>query len=371
MSGSTSGAIVSPHTDPAELAAERDDDDDLELACKLVELWGADTLAYFALRDDKRFFFCSNRRAMVAYASYAGCLLASGDPIGDPDSLARVVREFVAFAHAQGRRVAFLAVSDATLPTLRALGLCDFYYGDEAVLDCTEFSLAGSARRPIRLPNTQLIKRGDRFELVEECRCDAATLAEVEAVRASQHGAGELTGFTMGLDRGITGREPGLLLALARTPEGVLEAFLRLAPCSGRVSTYTLDMMRRLPDSANGVHEFLIAQTALALREAGAELLSLNFSVYRRYFAEPGEMGPRERWARWLLTRFEWLLPIRSLVRWNEKFAPNWLARYIVHERGQLLRTIVLYVIAEGFFRLPGIGRLALPSVRKHWTAVA
>jgi lysylphosphatidylglycerol synthetase-like protein (DUF2156 family) len=359
-----------PNT-PPRLGPAEPDDSDSERARKLVELWGSDTLAYFALRDDKRFFFCSDRRAMIAYASYAGFLLASGDPIGDPDSVMRVVREFLAFARSLSRRVAFLAVSAPMVPVLRAGGLREFYYGDEALLDCTDFTLAGSARRPIRLPTNKLMKRGYRFELVEECRCDRATLAELEAVRASQHGSAQLPGFTMGLDRGVTGREPGLLLAIARTPEGETEAFLRLAPCSGRVSAYTLDMMRRRPRCANGVHEFLICQTAFALRERGAELLSLNFSVYRRYFAMPDDAGPRERWARWLLTRFEWLLPIRSLVRWNEKFAPDWLSRYIVHEPGQLLRTIALYVIAEGFIRVPGVGRLKLPRVREHWTVDA
>ena len=341
---------------------------ELERARKLVELWGDDTLSYFALRDDKCFFFASNGRAMIAYARYGGFALASGDPVGAPDSHALAVTEFVSMARRERLRVAFLAVREENLPLYRASKLAGYYYGEEALLNCRTFSLDGSARRPLRLPVNKLGKRGYRFELVKESACAADVLRELEDVRVAHHGGAEVSGFTMGLDRGITGADPSLLLAIARDPEGQVEAFLRLAPCSGSLAAYTLDLMRRRPGNVNGVNEFLIAHTAVALRELGVGRLSLNFSIYRRFMLEHSHAGTEERFTRWLLTRFEWLLPIRPLVRWNEKFKPSWIPRCIVHEPGQLLRTILLYVIAEGFVRLPFVGRLAMPRVRAHWT---
>ena len=59
-------------------------------------VYGSDTLAYFALRDDKSFFFSSDGEAMIAYTYIGRYALASGDPIGRPESLDRVVDEFLA-----------------------------------------------------------------------------------------------------------------------------------------------------------------------------------------------------------------------------------------------------------------------------------
>lgn len=342
-------------------------DDAAERASKLVELWGDDTLSYFALRNDKRFFFSSDGRAMIAFACYGGYALASGEPIGDPNSVSRVVAEFVAMCRARGLRIAFLGVREDRLDLLRDHGLRGYYYGDEALLNCRAFTLEGPLRRPIRLPANKLSKRGYAFELIDESACGREILCELEAIRAAHHGPDEVGGFTMGLDRAITGQSRGLLLAIARDPGGRVAAFLRLAPCSGRVATYTLDLMRRLPECINGVNEFLIAQTALALRERGVDFLSLNFSIYRRFMGVRAHVDFEQRATRWLLIRFEWLLPVRPLVRWNEKWKPCWIPRCIVHEPGRLLPTILRYVIAEGFIRLPLVGSLRMPRVRERW----
>ena len=68
----------------------------------LVRAYGWDTLAYFSLRDDKSFFFCSDGEAMIAYTYMGGYGLASGDPIGRPESIALVVDEFLEYCYGAG-----------------------------------------------------------------------------------------------------------------------------------------------------------------------------------------------------------------------------------------------------------------------------
>lgn len=337
-----------------------------ERATKLVELWGDDTLACFALRADKEFFFSSDGRAMIAFARYWGTALASGDPIGHPDSLRLVIDEFIEMCQFERLRVAFLGVREDAVALYARHGLEAFYYGDEALVRCGEFSLDGSARRAVRLPVNKLVRHGFTFELIDETACSRTTLRVLEAIRSVHHGKESERGFTMGLDSRVDGTHAGLLLAIARNPEGRVEAFLRIAPCSaGPRLSYSLDLMCRGPDCINGVNEFLIANTALTLRERGVEVLSLNFSVYRRYLGDSPLLDPRLRRNAWVLTRFEWLFPIRPLVHWNAKFAPRWLSRCILHQPGRLLLTLLLYVIAEGFIRLPLIGQLEMPRVRE------
>ena len=52
----------------------------LARAREIVALHGSDTLSYFALRDDKQFFF--HDETLVAYAVVNGVCLVSPDPIG-------------------------------------------------------------------------------------------------------------------------------------------------------------------------------------------------------------------------------------------------------------------------------------------------
>src|SRR3712207_6782313 len=74
-----------PHTEEDWAHAER-----------LVHTYGWDTLAYFALRDDKTFFFSRDGEAFVAYTYLGGYALVSGDPIGSRESVPRVLDEFLA-----------------------------------------------------------------------------------------------------------------------------------------------------------------------------------------------------------------------------------------------------------------------------------
>ena len=50
----------------------------------LVERHGDDSLAYFALRRDKSYFFSPSRRSFLAYRVINGTALVAGDPIGNP-----------------------------------------------------------------------------------------------------------------------------------------------------------------------------------------------------------------------------------------------------------------------------------------------
>ena len=53
-------------------------------AKRLVQEAGSDSLAYFALRRDKEYFFDERHTAFLAYRAVAGIALVSGDPVGDP-----------------------------------------------------------------------------------------------------------------------------------------------------------------------------------------------------------------------------------------------------------------------------------------------
>ena len=118
-----------------------------ELAHALVSTYGEDTLAPFALRADKSYFFSESERAFLAYRVVGGVAIVSGDPIGPEEELAALLARFVEFVHARDWRIAILGASDRCLPLYRAHGLQALYHGDEAVVE-TATVLARRPRHP-------------------------------------------------------------------------------------------------------------------------------------------------------------------------------------------------------------------------------
>jgi lysyl-tRNA synthetase, class II len=113
----------------------------------LVEAYGSDSLAFFALRRDKSYLFSPSRRAFLAYRVVAGTALVSGDPVGAEAEIDDLLAELRRIARARGWRLAVVGASEEHLPRYRELGLKPVPIGEEAVLRPAEFSLEGRAIR--------------------------------------------------------------------------------------------------------------------------------------------------------------------------------------------------------------------------------
>ncbi len=267
--------------------------DDWAHASRLVHTYGWDTLAYFALRDDKSFFFSRDGEAFIAYTYIRGYALVSGDPIGARESVVRVLDEFLEMCAERAWNPALLAVREASMPLYASRGFTSFYLGDEAIIDSPRFSLDGPrAQEPARggaAGRPQLpLPPGHRVE-----RLAAAGGAAQRDQRqvAGQGARARLHDVAIAGHRGA-GANPEFLLCVALDSDGVPGGFLRVVPAYGPSFGYTLDLMRHDPGAPNGMTEFLIASTAAALQERGVARLSMNFAMWGRLFAEDVPFSP-------------------------------------------------------------------------------
>jgi hypothetical protein len=142
---------------------------------------GGDTLDYFALRDDKSWFFTGE--SLVAYSVINGVMLVSPDPIGPPEDRAEVWSDVMDMAQANGWQPSVLAASQSWLPVYRASGLVDHYIGDEAIVDCHGFNLKGKSMKSLRGAYNRMKKSGCRVECFESTD-DLSVRAEGPADRA-------------------------------------------------------------------------------------------------------------------------------------------------------------------------------------------
>lgn len=330
----------------------------------LVHRYGWDSLAYFALREDKSFFFGSDGEAMLAYTYLGGYALVSGDPIGAPASVPRVLDEFLAVCDERAWNPALLAVREADRPLYEAHGLRTFYLGDEAIVRCDRFSLGGRSHKSLRAA-VRRVARSYRFHLTTEANAGTALVDRLNAISARWRGKAPERGFTMSLSQDIKGdgANPEFLLCVAMDADGRPGGFLRLVPAYGPDFGYTLDLMRHDPDAPNGMTEFLIASTAEALNECGVVRLSMNFAMWGRLFADDVPFTPAQRLARRAVGALNPFFQVKSLHDFNAKFDPDWVPRVLAfRNRTDLPRVGLLYAGAEGFLALPGIGEVLVPK---------
>jgi lysylphosphatidylglycerol synthetase-like protein (DUF2156 family) len=334
---------------------------DRDHASRLVHDYGTSTLAYFALRDDKSYFFASDGEAMIAYTYIGRYALASGDPIGRPESIDLVIDEFLAMCREHGWGFAFLAVREAEVERYLARGLRSFYLGDEAVIDCDEFKLEGKRNKSMR-QSVHRVARTYRFEMFPESKATPELVAQLNAVSAKWRGKTPERGFTMALSQDVAGVSDEYELCVAFDEDDRPGGFLRVVPIFGDDPGFTLDMMRRDPDSPNGMTEYLVANTVFALREQRMRRLSMNFAVMGRLFNEDLPFTRRQRAMKWVISLLNPFFQIKSLHEFNRRFRPGWEPRVIIYEDQRALPQVaLLYSGVEGFLALPVVGRYFVP----------
>jgi lysyl-tRNA synthetase class 2 len=317
------------------------------LARELVYAYGRDSLSFFALRDDKSYFFSPSRRAFLAYRVVAGAALVSGDPVGDEAEFDALLAEFRRVVHARGWRLAILGASAEALSRYRRLGMRAISMGNEAVLRPASFSLEGRSIRKVRQSASRLANAGYTFRVVD---AETAERRAIDAVSAEWLGASAERGFSMALDDLYAA---GTLFALADSPDGVVDGFLHLAP-SPAGGGWSLSTMRRRRATPNGLTEFLVVQTLQWAREQQSEELSLNFCVLADFIErERAHTIPRRALRRGLLAADN-VFQLERLHSFSRKFHPEWRPRYLCVERlGDLPLVGLAYLRVEQLLTPP------------------
>ncbi len=328
-----------------------------ERARFLVERYGCDSLSYFALREDKEWF--GFRDTLVSYKVHNGIALVSPDPVGPVGQRTEAWGAFREFADEHGWPVAVMAAGNDWVPVYRASGMHALYIGDEAVIDVRRFSLEGKQNKSLRQSAGRVAKAGYVVEFFDPALLDPQLRDQLRALMSGSRRGDVERGFSMTLGRAFEADDRGMLLAVAfddaRQPAG----FCQFVPARA-IDGWSLDLMRRseAPGVPNGLTEFIVVETIGHLRAGGFVGLALNFATFRAVLAS--ETGDRfvHRAQKWFLEHMSDSMQIESLWTFNEKFQPEWHARFACYDSPEhLLGASIAVARAESFFELPLIGR--------------
>jgi lysyl-tRNA synthetase class 2 len=287
-------------------------------------------------------------------------MLASGDPLGDPEAWPGAITSFLAEAELHAWTPAVIGCSErAGNVWCRETGFSALELGDEAVVDVAAFSLDGRPMRNVR----QMVKRIERAGYTTEVM-RAGAVSEGERRRAlvdadAWRGTETERGFSMALGRLVDPVDPDAVFVVARQ-DGVMRAFLQFVPWGP--DGMSLDLMRRDRKADAGVNELLIVDALRACPGLGVNHVSLNFAVFRSTLERGERLGAGpflKGWRKVLLFASRWF-QIESLYRFNAKFQPTWAPRFVVYPATpDLPRIAVAALEAEAFLTWPHLRRFS------------
>jgi lysyl-tRNA synthetase class 2 len=330
---------------------------------------GRDSLGYFALRRDKSVVWSPSGKAAIAYRVLSGVMIASGDPLGDPEAWPGAIKEFMRLADEHAWTPAVIGCSESGGTSWsRVAGMSALEFGDEAVMELCDFSLDGRAMRNVR----QAVGRPERAGYtVRVCRSGDITAEDRVQLReqaAAWRGSETERGFSMALGRFGDPSDKMCAAVMAFDSDQKLRGFLHFVPWGK--DGLSLDLMRRDRDAENGINEFLIVSALRESPKLGVTKMSLNFAVFRSAIERGERLGAGpiiKAWRGLLVFASRWF-QIDSLYRFNAKFRPIWEPRFVCYPNGRDLPRIAIAMLeAEAFIVWPKLGlkratRVVLPS---------
>jgi lysyl-tRNA synthetase, class II len=327
-----------------------------EQARALVDQHGGGTLDYFALRDDKQWFFTGS--SVVAFAVRAGVCLVSPDPIGPVGDRETTWAAFMRYAEESGWSVTVLGAAEDWLSVYERSGLRSVYLGDEAVVDCPAFTLQGREMRGLRQAYNRVQRAGYTVTFHDPATLEADLMRQlVELSILSRRGEVE-RGFSMTLSRLFDPQDTGLLLSVTRDAAGTPQAFVQWVPARD-LRGWSLDVMRRNThaDLPNGIMDFLVIETISHIAAGGGGGLDLNFAVMRTVVSGE-ENGLLARLGRSTAGGALGGTQLESVWRFNAKYRPRWVPRYVILGSVDARASQGLVMAdAEGITELPVLGR--------------
>jgi phosphatidylglycerol lysyltransferase len=296
---------------------------------------------YFKLWRDKSYFFSAARDCFIAYKVAGNFAIALGDPVGPPEQIAALVREFLNYCRENDWRVAFHQATAGSLRVYQQAGLHRLKIGDDAIVDLEKFRFESKTLKSIRSRALQLERLGVTFRvfdppisdvLLEEARSVSDEWLQIPGRRERS--------FTLGAF------EPDYLrkhrMAAAFDAQGAMLAFVNFVP-SFAPGECTLDLMRRRTDSPNGIMDYLFLRALEWAKNQGFRTFSLGMAPMSG-FQEREEASLEERAVHNFFSHLNFVFSYQGLRSYKAKFATRWEPRYEIYRNALDLPRLALAI---------------------------
>jgi len=318
---------------------------------ELTRRWGHNPVCHLALFGPTSYFWPDDE-SCIAYSVRGRTALALGDPICPPEKITRAVREFMVLCDRQDWISAFYQVEDKK--HYNELGFKAVPIGSDAIVKTQSFNLAGKDRAALRHAVHRCEREGICCEFQRAPNAWEAARGDLLEVSGSWlgRGRGPELGFSLGTLSTL--RDPAITVGLAYDSAHRLQAFVSWLPVPGR-NGWTLDLMRRRPDSPHGVMELLIVRSIEEASRRGLDEVSLGLAPLAITPSESNRLA--ERALKSVYGQLDRFRRSRSLRQFKSKFGPLWEERYLAVPTTAALPEVLMSLLRA---HLPALSPLSL-----------
>lgn len=308
-------------------------------AWDIIQAYGRTSLARYALLNDKDFFFTTGG-SVISYVVKNRVAVALGEPIGPEQDAAASISEFIHYCNTRHWLSAFYQVSASLIEIYEGFGFRSLQIGDEAIVDLSTFSLAGTANRTVRNRFNKMTRLGYECRLVQPPH-SALLLHELASISSEWligRGGSELR-LLGWFDESYLNTCPVMIV---RNREGCVEAFANLVT-EFQAAEIHVDLMRQGQRAESGLMDFLFVSLLEWAREAGYASFNLGLSP----LAGVGENSNDpiiERVFHYIFCNAHFY-NFRGLHSFKGKFHPTWSPRYLIYPSLASLPAVGLSVL--------------------------
>ena len=300
-----------------------------EQAAGLVARWGRSSLDYFKTFPDKSYFFSPSGESFISYRVAASLAVVLGDPVGPGEDMEDLLGRFLKYCEGNDWRVAFYQALPDLLPLYSHVGLKRLKIGDDAIVDLEAFSLAGQFRRGLRRRVSRLEEQGLRV-VHHPAPLPAAVIGQARLVSEDwlKIGGRRERSFALGLFNEDYIRSTPLVSV--ENQDGEMLAFVNIIP-SFRPGEATVDLLRRLRSTPNGIMDFLFVKLMLWNKERGYLRFSFGMAPMAG-FSETEESSKEERLVHNFFRHLNFVFSYSGISQYKAKFATSWEPRYVMFQ---------------------------------------
>ena len=298
--------------------------------------------ANLALLGDKTFLISKSGSSFIMYGSKGQSWVAMSDPVGPKEEWAELIWRFYEMADRHGCFPVFYEIEADSLQNYADLGLASFKIGEEARVPLQEFSLKGNAHRHQRYIVNSMEKLGFSFKVLpaSEILLSMDTLRQISEAWLTMKNTGE-KGFSLGFfNEEYLKNYPA---AVVLDKEKII-AFANLW-CSADKEEISIDLMRYLPDSQDGLMDYLFTKLLLWSQREGYRQFNLGMAPLSGLDDKRMTML-WQRFANFVFLHGEQFYNFQGLRKYKEKFDPQWQPKYLVCPGGITLPRVLGDIIS-------------------------
>jgi phosphatidylglycerol lysyltransferase len=292
-----------------------------------VEKYGKSAVDYFKLMADKLFFFSKKYEAFVAYRVERGFAVVLELPVCAEENKSAVLKEFVAYCHWSGLKTAWYRVDENMLAEDFLADKKRLLIGQEAIANVNDFDLAGRDKKSLRNALNSLQKKGFTTRLLTTPHSTAflQSLKNVSDEWLKVYHRKEMVFSQGSFDENLLQRQD--IIATVDSEDKPV-AFLNIIP-DYVPGECTYDLIRKTKDAPGGCMDALIIELMNYAKEKGYRYVNLGLAPMSGLEEADTTIEKLMKYAYEKIRRFQHYRGLRSF---KEKYASQWLNKYLVYE---------------------------------------